>query len=468
MPSDFSIRAERLSKTYEVYDCPLDRLRQLLQPGLRRLTGLRTRNHHRDFSALRNVSFEIKRGETVGIIGRNGSGKSTLLQLICGILTPTSGVVETRGRVAALLELGSGFDPQFTGRENIFMNGNILGLSRKEIVERFDEIAAFADIGDFIEQPVRTYSSGMMVRLAFAVAINVKPEILVVDEALAVGDELFQRKCYSRIDAMRRSAATILFVSHSGSTIVDLCDRAMIMDGGEMLAVGRPREIVGYYQKLLYAPTERQPVIREQIRQLGDQSPVADSPKVEMGSELLHPASAPPTLEESFDPALKPANTIEYESEGVCIEDPRILTLDGREVNTLIGGRLYRYTYQVRFETSARRVLFAMMIRTITGTGLGGGLSAHSPRDGLDRVDAKSIYTVQFSFHCQLNSGVYCLNSGVIGEVNGIECYLHRLVDVAMFRVIRGGDSYSTGIVDFEIHPEVMPASGKMMASNDS
>ena len=197
MSSEIAIKVENLSKCYHIYDQPRDRLKQMILPRMQRAIGMQPRQYFREFWALKDVSFEVKKGETVGIIGRNGSGKSTLLQMVCGTLNPTSGSIQTSGRIAALLELGSGFNPEFTGRENVYLNGAVLGLSRDEIDVRFDEIAAFAEIGEFIDQPVKTYSSGMMVRLAFAVAINVDPQILVVDEALSVGDELFQRKCFS-------------------------------------------------------------------------------------------------------------------------------------------------------------------------------------------------------------------------------------------------------------------------------
>src|ERR1700754_4595403 len=209
MSSDISIRASHVGKVFPVYAKPHHRLMQMLSPSSAK------HRWYREFTALRDVSFEVKKGETVGIVGRNGSGKSTLLQIICGTLSPTQGELQVHGRIAALLELGAGFNPDFTGRENVYLNGTVLGLSRQEIDGLFDDIAAFADIGEFIEQPVKSYSSGMYVRLAFSVAIHVTPDILVVDEALAVGDEAFQRKCFARIEKIRREGATILFVSHS-------------------------------------------------------------------------------------------------------------------------------------------------------------------------------------------------------------------------------------------------------------
>lgn len=248
MSSDnFSVRVESLGKCYQIYDRPQDRLRQAIVPRLQAITGRTPGRYYRDFWALRDVSFEVGRGETIGIIGRNGSGKSTLLQVICGTLAPTTGRVQTRGRVAALLELGAGFNPDFTGRENVYMNGTVLGLSQAEIDTRFDDIAAFADIGDFIEQPVKHYSSGMYARLAFAVAISVDPDILVVDEALAVGDAKFQKKCFRRLDEIKSNGATILFVSHSTEQIRSFCDHGLVLDKGEPIFWGDARQATVKY-----------------------------------------------------------------------------------------------------------------------------------------------------------------------------------------------------------------------------
>lgn len=233
--SAIAIRIEGVSKSFPIYDKPRDRLKQMLMPRLYRLAGWAPRCYHRVFHALNEVSFEIRRGETVGIIGRNGAGKSTLLQIISGTLTPSAGTVETRGRIAALLELGAGFNPEFTGRENVFMNGSILGLTHEEVARRFDEIAAFADIGEFIDRPVKTYSSGMYVRLAFAVQACVDPEILIVDEALSVGDIGFQYKCFKRMEALREKGVTILMVTHSTGSILEYADRCIVLDGGRVI-----------------------------------------------------------------------------------------------------------------------------------------------------------------------------------------------------------------------------------------
>ena len=237
LTSDVAIKVENLSKCYQIYDSPRDRLKQFMLPRLQRAVGKETKKYCREFWALKDVNFEIVKGETVGIIGRNGSGKSTLLQIICGTLSPTSGRIQTEGRIAALLELGSGFNPEFTGRENVYMNASVLGLSQDETDSKFDDIAAFADIGDFIEQPVKTYSSGMMMRLAFSVSVSIDPKILVVDEALSVGDMNFQQKCFTRIADLRERGTTILFVSHDIMLLRNYCSKAIYLEKGNVKCI---------------------------------------------------------------------------------------------------------------------------------------------------------------------------------------------------------------------------------------
>jgi lipopolysaccharide transport system ATP-binding protein len=243
---EIAIRVSNLSKRYEIYTSPRDRLKQFMLPRLQRMAGRAGHQYFSEFWALQDVSFEIKRGETVGIIGRNGSGKSTLLQMICGTLTPTSGTIQTTGRIAALLELGSGFNPEFTGRENVYMNASVLGLTREEIDARFDAIVAFADIGQFIEQPVKTYSSGMYVRLAFAVIAHVDADILVVDEALAVGDAVFTQKCMRFIRAFQ-GKGTLIFVSHDTASVQNLCQSGIWLKHGKIEQVGTAKSVSEAY-----------------------------------------------------------------------------------------------------------------------------------------------------------------------------------------------------------------------------
>jgi lipopolysaccharide transport system ATP-binding protein len=259
MSSEVVIKVKNLSKCYEIYDKPRDRLLQMLSRGKKK--------YCKEFWALRDVSFEIRKGETVGIVGRNGSGKSTLLQILCGTLNQTSGSVETHGRIAALLELGSGFNPEFTGRENVYLNASILGLSKEEIDEKFDAIIEFADIGEFINQPVKTYSSGMLVRLAFSVQAQVEPDILIVDEALAVGDAKFQVRCFDRLKKLKENGTSILLVTHSSEQIVTHCDHAFLLNDGLQLEEGEPRKVVNRYLDLLFGKTQNStPTEREDER----------------------------------------------------------------------------------------------------------------------------------------------------------------------------------------------------------
>lgn len=438
MSSEIAIQVENLSKCYQIYDKPRDRLMQMLMRGYKQF--------FREFWAVRDVSFDIKKGETVGIVGKNGSGKSTLLQMICGTLNPTAGNINVHGRVAALLELGSGFNPEFTGRENVYMNAAILGLSKDETDSRYQEITDFADIGEFIDQPVKSYSSGMLVRLAFAVAINVDPDVLIVDEALAVGDELFQRKCFSRIEEIKKKGATILFVSHAGSTIVELCDSAILLDAGELLCTGKPKAIVARYQKLLYAPDDKRDKIRREIKaQQEIFRSEHQSPEPAANATSSVPVEEPI---ESYDPHLKPNSTIEYESHGAHIAPPSIQTIDGRQVNNLIRRKRYRYCYSVHFSSPATHVRFGMVIRTKSGISLGGAMSA-STSNVIPFVEAGTTISVEFNFDCLLNPGTYFMNAGVFGKTQQDEAVLHRLVDALAFRVPPVDENLSTELVDF-------------------
>lgn len=452
------VRVNDLGKCYHVYEHPQDRLKQFVLPRLHRWIGKPAKRYFREFWALRNASFEIKKGETVGIVGRNGSGKSTLLQMICGTLTPTHGTVNIEGRIAALLELGAGFNPEFTGRENVYMNGAVLGLSRAEINERFEDIVAFAEIGEFIEQPVKMYSSGMFVRLAFATAINVDPDVLIIDEALSVGDEAFQRKCFARIENLKRLGTTILFVSHSGGTVVEFCDRAILLDSGEMLLCGASKAVVSRYQKLIYAPPDAAHRLREEYRALGGigiQS--ASDPATELKPRVFESQSAAaedkPTV--MYDPHMRSPQVVEYERRGAEIIDPHIESLDGGRVNLLVHGEEYIFTYRVRFERTFSQVQLGMLIRSISGLELGGGVYP-SLSGYLEFVEPGSELSARFHFRCLLNPAVYFLNAGVMGEVDGVYSYLDRKVDVVMFRVQPNRIQVATALVDFDIVAEIV------------
>ncbi|MGZ0786610.1 ABC transporter ATP-binding protein [Pseudomonas saponiphila] len=287
MSSEVAINVSNLSKCYHIYDHPRNRLKQFVLSPLQRAVGMQSRQYYREFWALRGLSFEVKKGETVGIIGCNGSGKSTLLQMICGILNPTGGEIRANGRIAALLELGSGFNPEFTGRENVYMNASVLGLKKEEVDSRFDDIASFAEIGDFIEQPVKTYSSGMMVRLAFAVIAHVDADILIVDEALSVGDILFTQKCMRFIRKFKEHG-TLLFVSHDMGSVLNLCEKVIWLHRGQVRQLGKAQEVSEAY--LQY--TLQQAYGHEVQLQAIDSQAFTTKVQVEATSGLVEPLPA--------------------------------------------------------------------------------------------------------------------------------------------------------------------------------
>ncbi|MBE9165263.1 MULTISPECIES: ABC transporter ATP-binding protein [Microcoleaceae] len=446
------ISLKNVSKCFKRYDRPGDRLKEIIYPN-KKLAD--------EFWALHDINLEIARGQTLGVVGRNGSGKSTLLQIIVGTLTPTAGSVRVEGRISALLELGSGFNPEFTGRQNVFFNAQILGFNQKETEEKFDEIAAFADIGDFIDQPVKTYSSGMFVRLAFAVATSVEPDILVVDEALSVGDEAFQRKCFARLQSIQEGGGTILFVSHAASSVVQLCTSAILMDSGELLLAHTPKVVISKYQKLIYADPDKVLGLKQDIRVLNQltkqesqenlHNPNLESTKREAVPEQY--ISQPKEhYDEFYEPGMIPSNTVRYPSRGAEIINPRIETLQGNVVNHLLGRQDYVYTYSVTFSRSTSKVRFGMLIKTISGFELAGA-SLKASTQSVRYVEAGTTIVVKFQFKCLLNPGVYFLNAGVVGTVDEDLSYLDRCVDVAMFKVQSCTESCGNGIVDLLIEP---------------
>ncbi len=445
MSSDLAIQVSNISKTYVIFDKPEDRLKQMVMPQFNRAFGRPERQYCREFSAVKNVSFEVGRGETVGIVGRNGSGKSTILQMICGTLNPTSGSVAVSGRVAALLELGAGFNPDFSGRENVFLNAAILGLSHEETASRFDQILQFADIGNFIDQPVKTFSSGMFVRLAFAVATSVDPDILIVDEALAVGDEAFQRKCYARIDEIKSRGCTILFVSHGAQTVIQLCDRAILLDRGEKILEGSPRIVINQYQRMLNLSGDAAEVVREKIKGM-DGWLEPDLPLPEH-TTIREEDQESAEDEAWFDPGLVSQSRVEYEMKGARIDNVRILDHAGRHVNNLVMGRSYRLAYDVTFSADAEFVAFAMFIKTVQGAELAGQSS--SPAGQGFSFASGDIVEVALPFLCSFLPGTYFSNCGVYINGAGQFVQLHRILDAIAFRVAPVDPDYvRMGVVD--------------------
>ncbi len=427
-----------LSKVYRLYDRRIHRLFESLHP-LRR-------NYHRDFYALRDVSFSVARGETFGIIGRNGSGKSTLLKILAGVLTASDGQVRVRGRVSALLELGTGFNPLLTGIENCRFAGALMGYSGAEMDEKLRAIEAFADIGEYIRQPVRSYSSGMFARLAFAVAISAEPDVLIVDEALSVGDEAFQRKCFARIEQIQQRGGTILFVSHSAAAVTHLCSRAILLDRGELLLAGEARPVVARYHRLIYAPPESLQATRDEIRREGI---VADEPPAD---------ASPQPADDWFDPHMKPLSTVRYESRGAELASPRITTLSGEPVNLLTSGQEYLLSFDMHIRRELRRSRWGFTIKSLTGVELG-GITSHPEGHGVDRLEPGTVVRAQFRFRCLLAEGTYFASVGVVRWEQCTQEWAHRLDDALMFRVSPTVPREFSGTVDFR------PPSGPPCAS---
>lgn len=324
------VSVRKVTKGYHIYDTPRDRLKQFIVPRLQRLTGRAPRQYFNEFWALRDVSFELKKGETIGIIGRNGSGKSTLLQIICGTLYPSDGEVEVQGRVAALLELGSGFNPEFTGRENVYLNAGILGLTREQTKFRFADIEAFADIGTFIDQPVKTYSSGMMVRLAFAVIAHVDADILVIDEALAVGDAFFTQKCMRFLrDFMKRG--TVLFVSHDTAAVKSLCSRAIWLEKGQVLHDGSPKDVSERYLQAFYESQQGRGMA---MRFKPSESEARDTPPKDQRRDLVNASNLRNDLQVfEFDPG-----AASFGKGGAQIIEVNLLDSKGVRLTWVVGG----------------------------------------------------------------------------------------------------------------------------------
>lgn len=402
MSSDqIAITVEGLSKCYQIYENPRDRLKQFFSPRLRRATGLPPKQYFREFWALRDVGFEIRKGETVGIIGRNGAGKSTLLQIICGTLTPTTGSVRTHGRIAALLELGSGFNPEFSGRDNVYMNAALLGLSKQEIDDKYESIVEFADIGDFVDQPVKTYSSGMTVRLAFAVQAQVEPDILIVDEALAVGDAKFQARCFDRLRQLKDNGTSILLVTHSTEQIVTHCSRAILLSGGGVLEAGEPRQVANRYLDLLFGK-ERKAIVAAP-------APTSSAPTSRAASYALD------HLDDVF--ATHPGyNPHEYRwGDGAASILDFYLAADGVPFPAVIEtGQMVTLGISVRFLTELVRPILGVTIKTKEGVTVYGVNSETLDVEEFKMLGrSSSVASVEIAFCCRLAPGDYFVSLGL-------------------------------------------------------
>lgn len=438
MSSEIAIRVQNLSKCYQIYDAPRDRLKQFVMPRVRRIAGKSHKQYFREFWALKDISFVIEKGQTVGIIGRNGSGKSTLLQMICGTLNPTSGSIQTNGRIAALLELGSGFNPEFTGRENVYMNASVLGLSNEEIDARFDDIIAFADIGDFIEQPVKTYSSGMMVRLAFAVIAHVDADILVIDEALAVGDAFFTQKCM-RFLRKFMNTGTVLFVSHDTVSVKSLCNYAIWLEKGKVLHEGRPKDVCEQYLQAFYeaqqgkGSTTKLKAIKSQNipRPLKDQRVAfINASNLRNDMQVFR-----------FDPEAE-----SFGKGGAQIIRVELLDQEGLPLSWIVGGEQVTLRVIAMAHETLDSPIIGFFVKDRLGQTLFGDNTYLSHKDAPVFCEAEDNVQADFTFLMPiLPPGNYSITVAVANGTQDIHIQHHWIHDAVLFK--SDSSSVSTGLI---------------------
>ncbi len=409
--NELAIKVDNISKMYKLYDRPVDRLKESL--------GLTKRKCYAEHYALKEVSFDVKKGETIGIIGTNGSGKSTILKIITGVLNATDGNLEIDGRISALLELGAGFNMEYTGIENVYLNGTMIGYTKEEIDERLQDILDFADIGDFVHQPVKTYSSGMFVRLAFAVAINIDPEILIVDEALSVGDVFFQAKCYKKFEDFKKMGKTIIFVSHDLGSISKYCDRVILLNKGIKLAEGSPKEMVDMYKRVL-------------VNQLEVEG--SNEPQEEIDESKL--------WKSNYD--LNP-NVDEYGTGAAEIIDFAIVDERNNCSNVIEKGTRFKIKSKVKFMSTVQNPIFTYTFKNIQGTPITGTNTMYEKVD-IGTAQPGEVYVACFEQDMYLQGGEYLLSISCTGFENGEFQVYHRLYDVCNVTVI--SDKNTVGFYD--------------------
>jgi len=410
---DIAVKLENVSKYYKLYETTNDRLKEALS-----LTG---KSYHKKYYSSNNISLDIKKGEVLGIIGKNGSGKSTLLKLIAGVLLPNNGKIIVHGKVSAILELGSGFNPEFSGMQNIFFYGTVLGLSRKEIEGKLESIIGFADIGEFIHQKLKTYSSGMKSRLGFAVALSVDPDILIIDEVLAVGDVQFQKKCYNKIHDLFSNGKTVIFVSHNSQAIVQFCNRAILLEDGTVINEGMPKDILALYEKRMFS-----------------------KPRKENKANVTKQEN-----QENVTPSLNECgggNSNQSNPHLARIFGYHIVDINGDDVTELEQGRVYTIKFKVKYFESINDVALGVQIRDIKGLFISGANTWDYQKQIIDQVQTNEVLNVKWQFKCLLVPGAYtaALSSSSISSRE-----LIKIMDAITFKV-KPDKKVNGGIVNLE------------------
>lgn len=457
------IALTEVSKQYRLYDRKIDRLTEVLIP----FKGTR----HRIFNALQKINLNVDQGEVLGIVGRNGSGKSTLLKVISGIMPPSSGELNVSGKVVPLIELGAGFNPEFTGLENIFFYNSLHGFSRTQTEAILDEILDFAEIGDFIHQPLKVYSSGMMARLAFAVSINISPDILILDEVLSVGDEMFRRKCFAKMEAFFKGDKTVLFVSHSADSINELCTRCVWLHEGELILNGPPKVVTAMYRRLNTTKQEQMPMLLDEIRALNQNeelmSAIYDEISIlkESSNKIINGISNisvisedGPVLEKlglvktkgQFIPDLIPKSMVFDRHPHIDLYDIRIEEITGEKVNVILSGEQYLCRYRVTFKQTFPDVYFRILITNETGLILA-AMNTRKTDATLSQVHKDDEYTIDWQFRCNLLSGYYFLSVSVLSIEQESVTTLTRVSDALVFQVIETNEIKQGGYVSLDL-----------------
>ena len=425
-----AITVEHVSKVYKLYDKPMDRLKEALK--------LTRKQKYREAHALSDISFNVRQGECVGIIGTNGSGKSTILKIITGVLNPTGGSITVNGRISALLELGAGFNMEYSGIENIYLNGTMNGFSNEEIDARMQDILDFADIGDYVHQPVKTYSSGMFVRLAFSVAINIDPEILIVDEALSVGDVFFQAKCYHKFDEFKKMGKTIMIVSHDLSSIAKYCDRVILLNQGVKLGEGSPKAMIDDYKRVLVGQYE--------IPQSKAEQNLLNDAEVQEAVQT-HAAAQTRARQQSEDGSTQESKVLEYGPKQAEREEIYLTDDCGIRTNSILKGLTFQINMRVRFYQDLPAPIFAFSFKTAKGTEIT-GTNTMFEKAFLEPVKAGDVKEVCFTQKMSLQGGEYLLSFGVTGyEGDNFKVY-HRLYDALDVTVV--SDKNTVGYYDMD------------------
>lgn len=434
------IEIKDVTKTYKLYNKPSDRLRENF--------SITHKNYHRDHDALQGISLDVYKGECVGIIGTNGSGKSTLLKIVTGVVAPTSGTLEIKGKISALLELGAGFNQEYTGIENIYLNGTMVGFTKEEMDGKLQSIIDFADIGEFINQPVKTYSSGMFARLAFAVAINVDPDILIVDEALSVGDIFFQSKCYQKFMDLKEAGKTILFVSHDLGSIIKYCDRSLLIHHGKQIAVGKSSEIVDIYKKILVNQFDEKDVEKLLNKENPEENDNKENSEHEDAVDEINETESLQTNELDGiwkNQMLNNSNAVTYGNGVADIIDYAIIDEKGKLNFSISKGSNFSIRMKIQFYQDVKQPIFAYTLKDVKGTEIT-GTNTMLEKQTIDQVKAGEIVTVNFDQNMCLQSGNYLLALGCTGFENGNFTVYSRLYDVCNLQVVSDHDT--VGYVD--------------------